>query len=85
MQGRISVILVSRRVVLSNFALKKNHKKQFIYYFSVSYSDNDIDKTQLAVCDSLSNSVIQTKYPHDSFSRRLDNDTEIEFSSIRTS
>ncbi|EGQ9552081.1 hypothetical protein F3528_24675, partial [Vibrio parahaemolyticus] len=56
-----------------------------IYYFSVSYSDNDIDKTQLAVCDSLSNSVIQTKYPHDSFSRRLDNDTEIEFSSIRTS
>ncbi|AVF72172.1 hypothetical protein FWP32_08740 [Vibrio alginolyticus] len=57
--------MVSRRVNHCNFALKKNHKKPYNYYFSVSYYDNNIDKTRLAVCDSLSNSVIQTKYPYD--------------------
>ncbi|AVF67424.1 hypothetical protein AL541_11335 [Vibrio alginolyticus] len=57
--------MVSRRVNHCNFALKKNHKKPYNYYFSASYYDNNIDKTRLAVCDSLSNSVIQTKYPYD--------------------
>lgn len=85
MQDRISVILVSLQMIRSNFALENNHKNYFIYYFSVSYSDNDIDKTRLAVCDSLSNSVIQTKYQPDSQSHQLDNGTENEFSSIRTS
>ena len=76
MQDRISVILVSLQMIRSNLALKNNHKNQLINYFSVSYYNNNIDKTRLAVCDSLSNSVIQTKYQPDSWSRQLDNGTE---------
>ncbi len=50
MQGRISVILVSRRVILSNFALKKNHKNNsFIIFQLVTLTMTSIKRNLLYV------------------------------------